>query len=220
MRHRYSLPFRMHNNQSLSLLAVILLTTAIGLTGCDQQKAAAPAVPPAAVSVYQVAVKDVGNYTELVARTEASATASIIARVEGELREIAFTEGRFVEKDALLMRIDPSEENAALQQSAAEVENQKAQVAAAKRDLARGQDLADKKYLSRADLDKLKDKLEQSQAALKSALAQYEKSRIMVGYTEIRSPFSGRIGKLSYNVGNVVGPASGPLAEMVSIDPI
>jgi len=51
------------------------------------------------------------------------------------------------------------------------------------------------------------------QAALKQA-------QVNLDYTEIRSPIEGRIGRTSYTAGNLVNPASGVLATIVSQDPI
>jgi len=72
---------------SLNPILFPRLAFAIGalclLAGCDQKAAAPPAVPPAAVSVFEVYQKEVGNYREVVARTEASATTALVARVEG-----------------------------------------------------------------------------------------------------------------------------------------
>jgi membrane fusion protein (multidrug efflux system) len=57
-------------------------------------------------------------------------------------------------------------------------------------------------------------------AQLQSAQAQLETSQINLGYTEIRSPIDGRIGRTSVTIGNVVGPTSGTLATVVSQDPM
>ena len=51
------------------------------------------------------------------------------------------------------------------------------------------------------------------QAALKQA-------QLNLGYTDIRAPIDGRIGRTAFTVGNLVNPASGVLATIVSQDPI
>ena len=57
-------------------------------------------------------------------------------------------------------------------------------------------------------------------AQLRSAQAAERQSQINLGYTEIRAPIAGRIGRTAVTVGNVVGPSSGTLATIVSQDPM
>jgi membrane fusion protein (multidrug efflux system) len=66
---------------------------------------------------------------------------------------------------------------------------------------------------NKADLDSAKAKVLQTQAALTQA-------EVNLGYTEIRSPIDGRVGRTAYTLGNLVNPASGVLATIVSQDPI
>src|SRR5262245_66577307 len=51
------------------------------------------------------------------------------------------------------------------------------------------------------------------QAALKQA-------EVNLQYTDIHSPIDGRIGRTSFTAGNLVNPASGVLATIVSQDPV
>jgi membrane fusion protein (multidrug efflux system) len=51
----------------------------------------------------------------------------------------------------------------------------------------------------------------------RAALTQAE---VNLGYTDIRSPIDGRIGRHAYTRGNLVNPASGVLATIVSQDPM
>ena len=59
-----------------------------------------------------------------------------------------------------------------------------------------------------------------SQANVLQAKAALQASEINLGYTEIRSPVAGRIGRAAYSIGNFVAPESGTLAVIVSQDPI
>ena len=45
-------------------------------------------------------------------------------------------------------------------------------------------------------------------------------AELNLGYTDIRAPIAGRIGRANVSVGNFVGPSTGPLATIVSQDPI
>jgi membrane fusion protein (multidrug efflux system) len=59
-----------------------------------------------------------------------------------------------------------------------------------------------------------------AKAQLEEARATLERSELNLEYTTIRAPISGRIGRTAYTAGNLVGPASGPLARIVQMDPI
>jgi membrane fusion protein (multidrug efflux system) len=66
---------------------------------------------------------------------------------------------------------------------------------------------------NKASLDSGRAKVLQTRAALTQA-------EVNLDYTDIRSPIDGRIGRHAYTLGNLVNPASGVLATIVSQDPI
>ncbi len=217
----------MRNTQRMQKLSTESITTtvyalalSVVLTGCSDDKSQQQATPPPAVSVYNVNTQEVGNYREFVARTEAFQEVKIRARVEGELIERHFDEGSSVEKDQLLLRIDPSEYRSTVTEVEADLKSRIAAASAAERDLKRGKDVASQGFISQSDLDKLTTNFEQATAAVKAAEAELEKAKLNLSYTEIKAPFSGRIGKVNYDVGNIVGPSSNELAELTDVDPI
>ena len=71
-----------------------------------------------------------------------------------------------------------------------------------------------------AQVELKKTRISQFEAAIHQAKANLELSRINLGYTEIRSPINGRIGKALITKGNYVGPNTGTLARVVQTDPI
>ena len=66
---------------------------------------------------------------------------------------------------------------------------------------------------NKAALDSATGRVMQAKAALTQA-------QVNLDYTDIRAPIDGRIGRTAYTVGNLVNPASGVLATIVSQDPI
>lgn len=189
------------------------------LAGCSE-----PADPSnaqaVAVSVVTLETSEVRPSREFVARTAASAKADITARVEGEIREISFREGVRVEKGQLLLRLEDTGARADLRKAEAELTASRAELQSATRNLERGQEVSGKGFLSDADLDKLRDRFSAAESRLESAEAAVEKASTNLGYTEIRAPFAGWIGKLNFDVGAVVSPASGPITEILVTDPI
>jgi membrane fusion protein (multidrug efflux system) len=189
------------------------------LTACSDKKP--PAKPPApSVSVYSVQSQPVGGYREFVARTEAFKEANLKARVEGELIERTFTEGSNVEKGQVLLKIDPAAYEAALDAANADLSSRLSAQENAKRNLKRAKELINDGYISQSDFDRLTTEDSQSKSAVKAAEAALEQAKLNLSYTVITAPFTGRIGKVNYNVGNIIGPSSNTLATLLVNDPI
>ncbi|MEM5552174.1 efflux RND transporter periplasmic adaptor subunit [Pseudoalteromonas sp. NEC-BIFX-2020_002] len=205
---------------SLTIKCMIGGALFASIAGCSDDSATKQVAPPPAVSVFKVITQDVGNYREFVARTEAHQEVKIRARVEGELIERHFDEGSYVEKGQLLLKIDPSEYQSSVAGIEADLKSKIAGADGAKRDLTRGKEVASQGFISQSDLDKLTTKYDQAAAAVKSAQANLEKAKLNLSYTQIKAPFAGRIGKVNYDVGNLVGPTSNELAQLTDVDPI
>ncbi len=196
-----------------------LLTLSLGLTACGEKEVKVK--PPApAVSVYSIKAQPIGGYREFVARTEAFKEANLRARVEGELVERRFREGSIVEKGQVLLKIDPAAYQAALSAAKADLSSRISGEENAKRNLKRANDLIEDGYISQSDYDRLTTEDSQAKSAVKSARASLEKAELNLSYTTITAPFTGRIGKVNYNVGNIVGPTSSALATLIITDPI
>ncbi|MBS3805200.1 MAG: efflux RND transporter periplasmic adaptor subunit [Oleiphilaceae bacterium] len=215
LKHRYACqPSRKQPGMFFALIVCLSL-----IAGCSD-----PVDPPqsaaTAVSVVTLESAEVRPSREFVARTASSARADISARIEGEIREISFKEGARVEQDQLLVRLEDSSAGADLRQAEAELTASRAELQSATRNLQRGEEVAGKGFLSAADLDKLKDRFNAAEGRLKTAEAAVQKASNNLGYTEIRAPFDGWVGKLNFDVGSVVSPASGAITEILVTDPI
>src|SRR5206468_1411290 len=115
----------------------LMAAAALLLPGCGEKKAveaaAGPGGPEVSVVVTPVVQKTVPIYTELTARTDATESVEIRARVKAFLEKQSYEEGRMVHAGQVLFTLDNREYEAQLQTA-------KAQLAKAQADLAQAQD--------------------------------------------------------------------------------
>ncbi len=195
----------------LPLLVIVLLS------GCAEE------VPPP--RVVQVVVDEVVSEpyqpkSEYVGRLQARDDVAIEAKVTGYLLTRDFREGDFVERDQILYTIESSEYEATLARARAELAAARATQANAERNFRRGEELLPKGAISQAQMDDLTAAKLDADARIESANAQIYSAEVNLGFTTIRAPISGRIGRSISSVGDLVGPTSGSLTTLVSIDPI
>ncbi len=198
----------------LSVLAAI-----VSACGPADQAALAPALP---VQVVEVERRDVPLTIDMVGTTLGTQDVPIRARVEGFLEGLYFQEGRFVDKGALLYRIDQQPFRAKLVEAQSQLAAAQTGLAKAESDLARIRPLAEMKAVSAQDLDSAVAQFEAAQASVRAAEASVELARIELSYTEIRAPIAGLIGLSRAKPGEFVGREPNPVVLNVlsDIDPI
>ncbi|KQV83792.1 efflux RND transporter periplasmic adaptor subunit [Rhizobium sp. Root1220] len=181
--------------------------------------AQAPAVP---VTVAVVASRDVTTWEEFSGRLEAVDRVQVRSRVAGAVQSVHFREGALVKSGDLLFTIDPAPYQAAVSQAAGQVASAEARVNLAQIELERGHRLSENKTISQSDMDQRQNAFAEAQAGLRTAQAALQSAQLELGYTEVRAPVAGRVGKLEITVGNLVaeGSSAPALTTLVSVDPI
>ena len=157
---------------------------------------------------------------QYVGRLQAKDDVAIQARASGYVLSRDFQEGQLVEVGDILYTIDDSEYQAALARAKADLAAAIANQANAQRNFSRGQELLPKGAISQAEMDNLTAKKLDADASIESANAQVTSAEVNIGYTVISAPISGRIGRSKVSAGDLVGPNTGDLTTLVSIDPI
>ena len=193
------------------LLAGALLATACG----QAEEPAAP--PPPQVTVVEVRPTKVPDRAEFAGRLQSVNVVDLRARVQGNLLERNFQEGGRVEKDQLLLLIDPAPYKAEVARLEAEIARDRAAYQKALQDRKRTQSLFDENVTSRAQLDQAIAAADAAAAAVRADEAALEKAKLDLEYTRIIAPVSGTIGRIKVDIGNLVGPeAIALLDDMLS----
>ena len=151
-------------------------------------------------------VQAVTEYVELTGTTAAVATVQLVARVEGFLEQIHFSDGARVKQGDLLFTIQQDTYQAQLQQAQSEVGAVKARLEQAQTEFARYSGLFKQKAASAVDVDTWRANLDGAQADLLGAQAKVALAQINLGYTTVTAPFDGRMGRHLIDAGNLVGP--------------
>jgi membrane fusion protein, multidrug efflux system len=186
---------------------------------CGKKESVAGAPPE--VYVADVVQKDVPIYTEVVGQTRGSQDVEIRARVEGYLESVAFTEGSFVGKGALLYQIDPKPLEAALAQAKAELATAQARLEKTSNDVARLTPLAKQQAVSQQELDNALAFHDAARAQVDANKAAVDKATLDLGYAHVTSPLDGLVGTTNVKAGNLVGRGESTLLTTVSqVDPI
>jgi membrane fusion protein (multidrug efflux system) len=194
---------KLHRISSAAFASVFLLGA------CQQGEQAAESedeeVPPIPVETSSPIRGDVVAVYSGTAPVEAFAEADVIAKVEGEIREVLVEEGDDVEEGQVLARLDGERLRLELNESGARLRKMQ-------RDFQRNKDLREKGLLSEGDYEKIQYDLEALEAA-------YNLAKLELDYTQIRAPISGVIAERYIKLGNAIRIGE-PLYRVTSFDPL
>ncbi|MDR3151533.1 MAG: efflux RND transporter periplasmic adaptor subunit [Holosporaceae bacterium] len=197
------------------------LMALLAVCGCDDEKQR-PQTPPQLVGVAKVIKTNVPLIMEAPAKITGSLEIQVRAQVGGILKTRLFSEGQYVAQGDKLFEIDPAPYEAALAKAKGALAKAESEVKKARRDYDRMQKLHNAKAISQKDYDDSLSALESAEANLKVAEGQAKEAEINIGYTAVKAPISGIVGKEAQSVGNLVGTAgdSSLLTTMVQIHPL
>ncbi len=179
----------------------------ISLLGCSGSNKKQKRKEQKSVSIDAVIVIDTQiDFTTVISGTLlANESTELRSETQGRVIAIHFTEGSFVKKGALLVKVDDSELQANLKKIIIDLNQMK-------KEYDRRKDLLGVKGISQ-------EEFEQSQSKLESLEAQQSLVKVQIAKTEIRAPFSGKIGLREVSQGSYITPNT-LITTLQQIDPI
>jgi RND family efflux transporter MFP subunit len=191
----------------------------VALTGCEQNTFVPP--PPAKVDVSQPVQRTVTRYLFATGNTAPFNSVDLVARIQGFVEAISYTDGAFVKKGTSLFTIEPEPYKLKLEQAQAAEVGAQATLKQAEADYNRQVTLVGKQFASQSTLDQSTSTRDNAQASLQQAQVNTKIAEVNYGYTNVEAPIDGIVSAHLVSVGELVGAASPTqLATIVQFDPI
>lgn len=211
-------------NKYLNLAAFMLALFAItAISGCSnaQSQQGQEQRPDPSVSYMMIKSKAVDLTTELPGRTSAYLVSEIRPQVNGIIEKRFFEEGADIKEGDILYKIDDAPFKASLKAAQASLDKAKAGLPPVQSREARYKRLLKGKAISQQEYDDVKSQLDQILAEINFLEAQVDTAKINLGYTNVKAPISGKIGKSNVTVGALVTAYQQiPLTTIHKLDPI
>jgi multidrug efflux system membrane fusion protein len=184
-----------------SILLIVAVLAAGGAAAWYFTKADTPAAgkkgqtPPAVpVKLAKAVIQDMPLRLEITGRTEAYETVTLKSRVDGQVLGVTFTEGQHVRQGDVLLRLDPADFQARLNQAEANQAKSQAQLAKARADVERYIALRAKGFVSEEKVSEMRTAAAATEATARADAAAVELSRLQLSYATIKAPFAGVVG--------------------------
>ncbi|MGO8699249.1 MAG: efflux RND transporter periplasmic adaptor subunit [Limisphaerales bacterium] len=197
---------------------ILLAVAVFFFAGCKHKPPAAP--PPPSAEVAAVTQADVPIYHEWIGTLDGLVNATIRAQVTGYLLTQDYREGDAIKKGDLLFQIDPRPFQAVLDQAKGQLAQAEARLGKTELDVKRYAPLVKDRAISQEEYDDAVQADLEAKAAVLSAKAQVEQAQLNLGFTRIVSPIDGIASIAKGQIGDLVGPGTGELTTVSTVDPI
>lgn len=199
---------------------ITVATAAVFLAACGKKESAPPPQTPE-VGVVTVQPQSVPVFTELPGRTSAFLVAQVRARVDGIVLRREFVEGSDVKAGQRLYKIDPAPYLAQLNSAKASLAKAQANLATQNALAARYKVLVAANAISKQDYDNAVAAQGQAAADVAAGKAAVDTAQINLGYTDVVSPITGRVGISQVTPGAYVQAGQATLMSTVQqLDPV
>ena len=148
-------------------------------------------------------------------------TATVKARVDGQLARINFRDGQLVKTGDVLAEIDPRPFQIQLDQANGQLVRDQALLANARIDYERYAGLLAKDSIAKQQVDAQESLVHQYEGTVLTDRAQVDNAKLQLGFTRITTPISGRLGLRQIDVGNMIhGADTNGLVVITQTQPI
>ncbi|MDB5696144.1 MAG: efflux transporter periplasmic adaptor subunit [Sphingomonas bacterium] len=209
--------------RSLTLFLIAFLVTALSLAACSGGEAAPGggaggppgSGPPPLVVAVTVRAQDVPNIVELPGRIAAVRTAEVRARADGIVERLLFREGTDVAAGQPLFRIDQRDLVQQVAQARAALSRAEAARGNAASVIRRYAPLIRERAVSGQEYDAAQATLRTETANVADARATLARANLALGYSTVRAPISGRIGRALVTEGALVNAGQATLLATI-----
>jgi membrane fusion protein (multidrug efflux system) len=182
--------------------AILCLGGAIALAACGNRPP--PALPPPTVGYVVLKTAPVTLSTELPGRVSAIESSDVRPQVSGVIKRRDFVEGSIVHAGQVLYEIEDSPYRAALLSAQGQLAQAQANIRATQLQADRYRQLAAIDGVSKQDADNAQGAADQAKAAVVAGRGAVQSAQVNLGFTRIRAPISGRIGRSLFTPGALV----------------
>ncbi|MFC3908088.1 efflux RND transporter periplasmic adaptor subunit [Legionella dresdenensis] len=210
-----------HKIKLQKLAAIVVVVFLLYLVVHFTNKKQPPTLPVPVVTVSKPKLANVVDYVNQTGNLVAYNSVNLVARVEGYLNEIKFTDGALVKKGQELFIIEPQPYLEKLRAEQASLEAIKAASVYDLSEYKRQQKMYKENATAQKSVEQWRSKYDESIAEIAKAEANVSIAQINYSYTRVLAPFDGRIGRHLVDPGNLVGNGKATeLANVEQIDPI
>jgi len=205
------------------LTGIPMISVLITLHSCNNTGAGAGylAPPPPTLPVISVTERPFTTYREYTASLEGSNDIEIRPQVNGYIEKIFVDEGAFVRKGQPLFKINDQPYIEALNNANASLAVAKANQASAEINVNKLQPLVQNQVISPIQLSTAKAAYDAATASVSQANAMVGNAKINIGYSLVKAPVDGYIGRIHIKTGSLVGVTTAdPLTNISEIKDI
>lgn len=131
-------------------------------------------------------------------------TVTVRSRVDGQIVKINFTEGQYVKEGDSLVEIDPRPYQVQLEQAQGQLAKDQAQLRDVQVDYERFKLLFQEGVIPKQQLDTQQAQVGTFEGAIKADNATIDNAKLLITYSHITAPISGRVGLRLVDIGNMV----------------
>ncbi|MCF8111097.1 MAG: efflux RND transporter periplasmic adaptor subunit [Desulfobacteraceae bacterium] len=178
------------------------------------ETAKTPALPVVLAEAGQGKIEPAKHYLGVI---EPVVSASIAARITGDLLSVRIDTGDRVEKNEVVALIDNRQIKKEISALQAELKGAEAELAETEKRYKRRRRLYEEGHVNREDLDASKSSLASARARTQRLRSEVQAAEISLLYTRIRAPFDGVVTKRLKDAGDLVMPGE-PICRIENPD--